>query len=158
MTTTDINLSAEQVCSTERAHERSPKIQGTRYVAPMWQLKFSTHSFLDIPWRPHHLLLSPDYSKTRPRILNSILFSLYLAGSVLLFDNFFILSKLLDYNTYKYKHGRNTNAQSSSMRHERGENTNFQIRGLFLWKAHLKYWSGTTITPTPMRLSARSWC
>ena len=31
-------------------------------------------------------------------------------------------------------------------------------RRLFLWKAHLKYWSGTTITPTPTRLPARSWC
>ena len=32
------------------------------------------------------------------------------------------------------------------------------MRRLFLWKAHLKYWSGTTITPTPTRLPARSWC
>ena len=29
---------------------------------------------------------------------------------------------------------------------------------LCLWKAHLKYWSSTTITPTPTRLPARSWC
>ena len=27
-----------------------------------------------------------------------------------------------------------------------------------LWKAHLKYRSGTTITSTPTRLPARSWC
>ena len=27
-----------------------------------------------------------------------------------------------------------------------------------LWKAHLKYWSGTAITTTPTRLSTRSWC
>ena len=134
------------------------KIEGTRYVAPTWQLKFSTHSILDIPWRLTHLLLSPNYSKTRPLILNSIIFSLYLAGSVLLFDYFFILSELLDYNIYIYKPDRNTNAQSKPMRHERGENTKFQIRRLFLWKALLKYWSGTTITPTPTRLPARSRC
>ena len=27
-----------------------------------------------------------------------------------------------------------------------------------LWKAHLKHWSSTTITSTPTRLPARSWC
>ena len=30
------------------------------------------------------------------------------------------------------------------------------MQALCLWKAHLKYWSGTTITPTPTRLSAEA--
>ena len=49
-----------------------------------------------------------------------------------------------------------TNTQGSSRRHKEGE-AQF-TRRLFLWKAHLKYWSGTTVTPTPTRLPARSWC
>ena len=36
---------------------------------------------------------------------------------------------------------------------------NFQMmKALCLWKAHLKHWSSTTITPTPTRLPARNWC
>ena len=50
------------------------------------------------------------------------------------------------------------------MRHKRGEISKIVklqsqiMQALCLWKAHLKYWNGTTITPTPTRLPARSWC
>ena len=57
-------------------------------MAHTWQSTCLAYSTLDFPWRLTHLLLKVNYFKTRPIILNSLVFSLYLAGSVLLFDYF----------------------------------------------------------------------
>ena len=102
ITTTDINLSTEQVCSTERAR----RVSRNSGNAPR--------------------------GKT-PR-LTSIL-QIYTTGS-------------------------NNNTQGSSMKQKKnGKAQTFHItRRLFLWKAHLKDWSVTTITPISTRLPARSWC
>ena len=125
MTTTDINLSVEQVCSTERARRRSRKFK----ERATWHIRGSSnifsYSFLAIPWQLTHLLLSLDYFKntgTNTKFSNIV--SLELAGSVLLFDCF---TFFLDYWTsiYIHKQDRNTNTQGSSMRHKRGESIKF---------------------------------
>ena len=74
MTTTDISLSAQQVCSTWRARSRSTisrnALRGTYVVVQI----FLHTPTVAIPWRLTHMLLSLDNPKTRPLILNSVIF------------------------------------------------------------------------------------
>ena len=160
MTTIDINSSAEQVCSTECARRHSRKIKEHATWLLRSSSKVSTYSALAIPWRLIHLPPSPDYYKTRPLIVNSAIFFAYSAGSVL---SYYQLSFFFDYIMttilHMYTTRSNNNTQGSSMRQKEGKAQIFQItRRLFLWRAHLKDWSGTTIMPTPTRPPTRIWC
>ena len=96
-------------------------------MAYTYPFKFFRYSVLAIPWRLTHLLLSPDYFKTRPLILNSATSFPYSASSVLLFHYF---SFSIDYlstilHIYIYTTRPNNNTQGSSMRHKRRESTKF---------------------------------
>ena len=99
MTTIDVNLSAEQVCSTERARRRSRNsknaLRGT-YVAVqiLWHIPFWL--FPGDQFTCYSVLTT---SKKRPLILNSIMFFPYSAGSLSIFYYF---SLFLDFSTYDY--------------------------------------------------------
>ena len=107
MTTTDINLCVQQVCSTWRAGSRSTNsriaLRGT-YVAAQIFLHTST---VAIPWRHTHLLHSRNYSKTWPLTLSSVIFfslfgRLFLYHLIIPFFCFF--SGLMDYKYIYNQH------------------------------------------------------
>ena len=127
MRTIDINSSAEQVCSTERARRRSKKFteRTTWYIRS--SSKFSAYSALAIPWRLTHLLLSPDYFKitaTNTKFIN--IFSIIGRFCVIvhLFLNLFWLS---DYNDVYIQQDKKT--QGSSLRHKERKAGKLQITG-----------------------------
>ena len=126
MATIDINLSAEQVCSTERARRRSRKFKERATWHIRSSSKLSAYSALAIRWRLTHLLLSPDYYKTRPLILNSAICFPYSSGSVL---SFYYFSHFLDYLLTTILHicttRSNNNLKGSSMRHKEGKSQKF---------------------------------
>ena len=107
MTTADISLCVQQVCSTWRARSRSTNsrnaLRGTCVAAQI----FLHTSTVAIPWRPTHPLHSRNYSKTRPPTLNSVIFFLYIWPVIpLLFNYSFsvFLSGLMDYKYIYNQH------------------------------------------------------
>ena len=107
MTTTDISLCVQQVCSTWRARYRSTNsrnaLRGTCLAAQI----FLHTSTVAIPWRLTLPLHSRNYSKTRPPTLNSVIFFLYIWPVIpLLFNYSFsvFFSGLMDYKYIYNQH------------------------------------------------------
>ena len=89
-------------------------------------VKLVAYFDMAIPRRLTHLLLTSDYYKTRPLILNSVTSSPHSAGSVLLFYYFFIFFYYWTTMLHIYlfiPQRSNNKAQGRSMRHKRGEST-----------------------------------
>ena len=126
-------------------------------MAHTWQSTCLPYSTPDIPWRLTHLLHSLDYFENTAT--NTKFNNIFLHTRPVLFYSSIIFHSfgLFDYNTficvYIYIYTRHSNETQ-----KRGSTDLQNITRLSLWKAHLKYWSGTTTTPTPTRLPARSRC
>ena len=79
MTTIDIELSAELVCSTECARRRPKNSKNALRSIYLVRRNFWNFYVLAIHRRLTHLLLSPDYFETRPLILISTI-SFFISG------------------------------------------------------------------------------
>ena len=132
-------------------------------MAHTWQLNFPAHFYYG------YSLVTNSHATQYGTVQNTAtitkFYNIFLQIWPVLSYYSIIFSFFLDYWTTIYIQTRSkTNTKSSSMRHKRGEISKIVklqsqiMQALCLWKAHLKYWSGTTITPTPTRLPARSWC
>ena len=151
-------------CVPRSAHVVVPENQGTHYVAHTWRLNFPANVYYGCSLVTNsHAIQSRilQNTATNTKYYNISLQIWPVLSYYSIFFSFFFWTKW----TTKYIQTRsNTNTKGSSVMHKRGEISKIVklqsqiMQALCLWKAHLKYWSGTTITPTPTRLSGRSGC
>ena len=101
MTTTDINSWAALMCSTERATFQKFKERATWHKGSSSKILF--YSDMAISWRLTHLVLRPDYFKTRSlKLIHQYSIFLYTGRfHFIYYSSFSYLSELLNYKNIK---------------------------------------------------------